>query len=144
MVGVVSIREALMAAAKVSLDLVEISPTAVPPVCKIMDFGRYKYDIKKKHQNSKKRQRVITTKEIKLRPNIGEHDLQIKLKSIQKFIEQGDKVKIGVRFKGREITHQELGMNLLKRVLEDVSEIAKAEVEPKFEGKQIFTLIVPK
>ncbi len=142
--GVVSLREALAAAAKVSLDLVEISPTAVPPVCKIMDFGRYKYDIKKKHQNSKKKQRVITTKEIKLRPNIGEHDLLIKLKSIQKFIEQGDKVKIGVRFKGREITHQELGMNLLKRVLEDVSPIAKAEVEPKFEGKQIFTLIAPK
>ena len=144
MIGIVSLTEAKNKALLASLDLVEISPNAAPPVCKIMDFGKFKYEAKKKIQNARKNQKTTTTKEIKLRPNIGDHDLNIKVKSIQKFIEHGDKVKISVKFRGREITHQELGMELLQNIVDQTAEYAKVEVEAKFEGKQLFMLLVPK
>jgi translation initiation factor IF-3 len=144
MIGIVSLTEGKNKALLASLDLVEISPNAVPPVCKIMDFGKFKYEAKKKIQNAKKNQKTTTTKEIKLRPNIGDHDLNIKVKSIQKFVEHGDKVKISVKFRGREITHQELGMNLLQKIITQTEIYCKVEVEPKFEGKQLFMMLVPK
>jgi len=144
MIGVCSLENALIKAHDHGLDLVEISPNASPPVCKLMDFGKFKYESKKKAQDAKKKQRVVVTKEIKLRPNIGENDFQVKLKSINKFIEELDKVKITVKFKGREITHHELGMNLLHRVLEITKEYTKVEIEPRFEGKQLLMQIAPK
>jgi translation initiation factor IF-3 len=125
MIGVCSLENALIKAHDYGLDLVEISPNASPPVCKLMDFGKFKYESKKKAQDAKKKQRVVVTKEIKLRPNI-------------------DKVKITLKFKGREITHHELGMNLLHRVLEETKEYAKVEIEPRFEGKQLLMQIAPK
>lgn len=144
MIGVVSIQEALKKALSAGMDLVEISPNAEPPVCKVMDFGKFKYEAKKKVQNAKKNQKTTTTKELKLRPNIGDNDLKIKIKSIYKFIENGDKVKISVKFRGREITHQELGTALLERILSETAAVCKVEVEPKSEGKQIFMLLAPK
>lgn len=144
MIGVVSVQEALKRALSAGMDLVEISPNAEPPVCKVMDFGKFKYEAKKKVQNAKKNQKTTTTKELKLRPNIGDNDLKIKIKSIYKFIENGDKVKISVKFRGREITHQELGTALLERILAETTSVCKVEVEPKSEGKQIFMMLAPK
>lgn len=144
MLGVVTLEEALNQAKKANLDLVEISPNAEPPVCKLMDFGRYKYQEKKKHNDAKKRQRTVLLKEIKIRPTIGEHDLQIKIKSINNFITEGDKVKVSLRFKGREITHQELGFAVFEKIKLELIEQAKVENEPKMEGNQIIMIIVSK
>jgi len=144
MLGVVSIDEALKAAKKEGLDLVEISPNAEPPVCKIMDFGKHKYQEKKKMQDAKKKQKVVLLKEIKLRPTISDHDLQIKVKSLNSFILDGDKVKVSLRFKGREITHQEVGFAVFDKLKSWLVEEAKIEYEPRMEGNQVVMIIVPK
>src|SRR6202045_706966 len=141
MVGVVSLREGLDMAAEVGLDLVEVSPNADPPVCKILDFGKFKYEAQKKKNEARKKQKVIEVKEVKLRPSIDDHDYAVKMRSMNKFIEEGDKVKVTMRFRGRELAHQELGMNVLMRVKEDLDEIAKVEQFPRMEGRQM-TMVV--
>ncbi|QWF72554.1 translation initiation factor IF-3 [Methylomonas paludis] len=143
-VGVVSINEALQLAYDVSLDLVEISPNADPPVCKIMDFGKYQFELNKKLQAAKKKQKQIQIKEIKFRPGTEEGDYQVKLRSLIKFLNEGDKTKITVRFKGRELTHRELGMDLLKRIETDLEEVAGVEQFPKLEGRQMVMVMGPK
>ena len=145
MIGVVSISEALNAAKAVDLDLVEISPNAEPPVCKILDFGKYKYEIKKKTNDAKKKQKTVELKEIKIRPNIGQNDYDVKLRNIDKFLKEGNKVKISLRFKGREITHADIGMKLFDKIKEDVFEICKIEFGPKLESnKSILMILAPK
>jgi translation initiation factor IF-3 len=144
MLGIVNIKDALHKAATQGLDLVEISPHSEPPVCKILDFGKFKYEEKKKKQSAKKKQKVVELKEIKLRPNIGENDLLVKVKHIKKFLTEGNKVKVTIRFRGREITHNEIGLELAKKVLQYIEEIGKAEVEPRIEGQQILMIIVAK
>jgi translation initiation factor IF-3 len=144
MIGIVPLAEGLRLAASRSLDLVEISPTAEPPVCKVLDFGKFKFEARKKVHDARKKQKVVEIKEIKLRPNIGQNDYDVKMRAAVKFINEGDKVKITLRFKGREITHQELGMNLLERFRDDMAEISKVEFAPKMEGKQLLMIIVPK
>jgi translation initiation factor IF-3 len=144
MIGVVPLAQALKLAQEKGLDLVEVSPTAEPPVCKILDFGKFKYEAKKKSHGAKKKQKIVELKEIKLRPNIGINDYEVKLRSIKKFIAEGDKVKITLRFKGREITHQEIGYKLLERLKGDVEEISKIELAPKMDGKQMLMIITPK
>jgi len=126
------------------MDLVEVSPNASPPVCKIMDFGKYRYDNKKKMQQSKKKQKTAETKEIRLRPTIGANDLKIKTAQIHKFLSNKEKVRLSLRFKGREITHHELGLNIVNTVINDVSDVSAVEAPPKIEGKQILCLLVPK
>ena len=126
------------------LDLVEISPKTNPPVCKVMDYGKYKYESQKKANQSKKKQKTIDIKEIKLRPNIDVHDYQVKMKSVQKFLNEGDKVKITLRFRGREMAHQDRGTDLLKRVKEEIDPIAKVELSPKFEGRQMIMVLAPR
>jgi len=143
MLGVVPIEEGLRQALVVSLDLVEISPMAEPPVCKIMDFGRYKYEAKKKIQTARKNQKTSVVKEIKLRPVISDHDLHIKAKQIIKFLDDGLKVKVSLKFKGREITHDELGFKILDKLKAEVELHAKVESEPKFEGKQLIMVLSP-
>lgn len=143
MIGVVSLEDGLRQATLAGFDLVEISPMAEPPVCKIMDFGRYKYEAKKKVQNSKKNQKISVIKEIKLRPVIGEHDLQIKSKQIIKFLDEGSKVKISLKFKGREITHDELGFKILEKIKQETEPHGKVESEAKFEGKQLIMILSP-
>jgi translation initiation factor IF-3 len=143
MIGVVPVRQALELAIRVGLDLVEISPNAEPPVCKIMDYGKYKYELQKKAQEAKKKQKVVEIKEIKIRPNIAEGDYAVKLRNARKFIAEGNKVRVSLQFKGREITHNELGFAVIQRFKADISDIAKTELEPKLEGKQIFLVIVP-
>ncbi|MCZ2327971.1 translation initiation factor IF-3 [Bartonella sp. F02] len=142
--GVVPTQEALAMAAAAGLDLVEIVPNAEPPVCKIVDLGKLKYQNQKKAAEIRKKQKVIEIKEIKMRPNVDIHDYEVKLKAIHRFISNGDKVKITLRFRGREMAHQDLGIKLLQRIKEDTSEIAKIESEPKFEGRQIMMVIAPK
>ncbi|WP_354188675.1 translation initiation factor IF-3 [Bartonella silvatica] len=142
--GVVSIQEALAMAADAGLDLVEIVPNAEPPVCKIIDLGKLKYQTQKKAAETRKKQKVIEIKEIKMRPNVDVHDYGVKLKAIHRFINHGDKVKITLRFRGREMAHQDLGLKLLQRVKEDTSEIAKVESEPKLEGRQMMMVIAAK
>lgn len=144
MVGVVSITEALKRAKEAGLDLVEVSPDAEPPVCKLLDFGRYKFQQQRKKTDNKKKQRVVHLKEIKLRPTIDKHDYDVKMRSMIKFLTAGDKVKISLRFRGREITHNEIGMNLMHRIKADLAEIAKIELEPKMDGRQIIMIIAPK
>ena len=143
-VGVVSINEALQLAYDANLDLVEISPNADPPVCKIMDFGKYQFEQNKKLQAAKKKQKQIQIKEIKFRPGTEEGDYQVKLRSLVKFLNDGDKTKITVRFKGRELTHRELGMDLLKRIEQDLEEYAAVEQFPKLEGRQMVMVMGPK
>ncbi|SDE10063.1 translation initiation factor IF-3 [Rhodospira trueperi] len=143
-VGVVGIRDALHQAEDAGLDLVEISPNADPPVCKILDYGKFKYENQKKKNEAKKRQRVIEVKEIKLRPNIDEHDYVVKMKNCYKFLSDGDKVKITLRFRGREMAHQDLGMKVLIRVRDDMAELAKVEQLPKMEGRQMIMVMAPK
>lgn len=143
-VGVVSVREALEMAAEVSLDLVEISPNADPPVCKILDYGKYKYEAQKKKNEAKKKQKTIDVKEIKLRPNIDDHDYDVKMRNMKRFLGDGDKVKVTLRFRGREMAHQELGVNVLNRVKGDVHEIAKVEQEAKMEGRQMVMVMAPR
>ena len=144
MVGVVSTREAIEMAEEASLDLIEISPNAAPPVAKISDYGKYKYEAQKKAHEARKHQKVIEVKEIKMRPNIDDHDYEVKMRAIHKFIGEGDKVKVTLRFRGRELSHQQLGMNLLKRVQEDTAEDAKIEAYPRMEGRQMLMVLSPK
>ena len=143
-VGVVTPARALAMAAELGLDLVEISPTAVPPVCKIMDFGKFKYEQQKKEAEARKKQKIIEIKEIKFRPGTDTHDYDVKMRSVKKFLGEGDKVKVTLRFRGREMAHQELGLELLKRVAADVEEIGKIENMPKLEGRQMVMMIGPK
>jgi translation initiation factor IF-3 len=144
MLGVVKIEEALRIASSKSLDLVEISPTAEPPVCKVMDFGKYKFELRRKKQESRKKQHVVQLKEIKLRPTTDKHDYDVKVRSILRFIADGDKVKISLKFRGREVTHDEIGMEVMQRIKADTAEVAKAELEPRMEGKQIIMILSPK
>jgi len=144
MVGVVSSREALEMAEEASLDLIEISPNAVPPVCKISDYGKYKYEAQKKAHEARKHQKVIEVKEIKMRPNIDDHDYEVKMKAIHRFFEEGDKVKITLRFRGRELAHTHLGMELLDRMRGELDTIAKVEHEPRFEGRQVVMVMAPR
>jgi len=144
MVGVVGRSEALAMAADAGLDLVEISPNADPPVCKILDFGKYKYEEQKKKNEARKKQKIIEVKEIKLRPSIDDHDYEVKRRSMVKFIEEGDKVKVTMRFRGRELAHQELGMDVLMRVRDDLDEIAKIEQMPRMEGRQMTMVVAPR
>ena len=125
------------------LDLIEISPNANPPVCKIMDMGKYKYDLQKKANQAKKKQKIVSLKEIKLRPGTEIHDYNFKIKNAKKFIIKGDKVKFTVKFKGREMQHVELGKDLMKRIIEDTKDIGKVETHPKFEGRQMIMIIQP-
>lgn len=131
-------------AEEVGLDLVEVSPLAVPPVCKLMDFGKYKYEAQKKASEARKKQKVIEIKEIKLRPTIDDADYQVKMRSMRRFLEEGDKVKVTLRFRGREMAHQELGMKVLERVRDDLAEIGKVEQMPKLEGRQMTMVIAHK
>jgi translation initiation factor IF-3 len=144
MIGVVTRNEALAMAEKASLDLVEVAPGADPPVCKILDYGKFKYEEQKKKNEARKKQKVIEVKEIKLRPGIDQHDYDVKMRSMVKFIEEGDKVKVTMRFRGRELTHQDLGMNVLMRVKGDLDEIAKVESFPRMEGRQMIMVVSPK
>lgn len=144
MVGVVPIHEALSTASDIGLDLIEISPNADPPVCKISDFGRYRYDLQKKEAAARKNQKIILTKELKIRPNIEEHDFQVKVRSAKRFIDEGDKVRFTLQFRGREFEHRELGFAVLNRMREELVDYARIEQEPKFEGGQIVMFVVPK
>ena len=141
--GIISIREALNYAEDEGYDLVEVSPDAKPPVCKIIDYGKLKYKEQKSKKEAKKKQKTIEVKEIKMRPGIDTHDYQVKVKALKKFISGGNKVKVSMRFRGREMEHQNLGYDLLKKLTEEVSEYAKVEVPPKSEGKQIMIILVP-
>jgi translation initiation factor IF-3 len=144
MLGVMTVDEALRRAEQEGLDLVEISPNSDPPVCKILDYGKYKYEAQKKLNAARKSQKVIEVKEVKLRPNIDEHDYQVKLRNMGRFLDAGDKVKVTMRFRGREMAHQDLGMNVLNRVRDDVGEEAKVEAEPKLEGRQMIMILAPR
>ena len=141
--GIISTREALNYAEDEGYALVEVSPDAKPPVCKIIDYGKLKYKEQKSKKEAKKKQKTIEVKEIKMRPGIDTHDYQVKVKALKKFISGGNKVKVSMRFRGREMEHQNLGLDLLKKLTEEVSEYAKVEVPPKKEGKQIMIILVP-
>ena len=141
--GVLATRDALTAAETAGLDLVEVAPTATPPVCRIMDYGKFKYQTSKKAKEAKKKQTVISVKEMKLRGKTEEHDFQFKLRNIKRFLEDGDKVKILIMFKGREITHTELGMSMLKRVAEELKDMATIETAPKLEGRSMTMVVAP-
>ncbi|WP_132859794.1 translation initiation factor IF-3 [Shimia isoporae] len=142
-VGVVSPAQAMNMAADAGLDLVEISPNATPPVCKIMDFGKFKYEQQKRESEARKKQKTIEVKEVKFRPNTDKHDYDVKMRNVFKFLENGDKVKVTLRFRGREMAHQNLGRELLERVAEDIKELGKVENMPKMEGRQMIMMIGP-
>ena len=142
--GIISLQEALSIAEGQHLDLVEVSPTAVPPVCRIMDFGKFKYQQSKKLQEAKKKQVQVQLKEVKLRPKTDEHDLQFKIKHVRRFLEEGNKAKITVVFRGREITHMELGQIALEKFVEELQDVAIIEVRPKMEGRNMFIIVAPK
>jgi len=142
--GVVSHADALERAVKAGLDLVEISSDAQPPVCKILDYGKYKYQAQKKTAEARKHQKVVEIKEIKMRPAIDDHDYDVKMRSIKRFFEEGDKVKVTLRFRGREMAHQQLGMEVLQRVKGDLETIAKVEAEPRLEGRQMVMVLAPR
>ena len=141
--GIISIREALNHAEDEGFDLVEVSPDAKPPVCKIIDYGKLKYKKQKSKKEAKKKQKTIEVKEIKMRPGIDKHDYEVKIKALSKFISGGNKVKVSLRFRGREMEHQNIGFDLLKKLIEQVASIAKVEVPPKSEGRQIMMILVP-
>jgi translation initiation factor IF-3 len=143
-VGVVTHADALERAVKAGLDLVEVSPEADPPVCKILDFGKYKFQDQKKAAEARKNQKIVELKEIKMRPGIDDHDYDVKMRSIKRFFQDGDKVKITLRFRGREMAHSQLGMAVLQRVKGDTEAIAKVESEPRFEGRQMVMVLSPK
>lgn len=143
-VGVVSTRDALAMATTAGLDLVEISPNADPPVCKILDYGKFKYEAQKKKNEAKKKQKVIEVKEVKLRPNIDDNDYDVKMRNMRRFLDEGDKVKVTLRFRGREMAHQDLGMKVLERVREGLGDQAKVEQFPKMEGRQMIMVMAPK
>lgn len=142
--GVLAIAEALDRAADVGLDLVEVAPNADPPVCKFLDFGKFKYEAQKKKSEARKKQKIIDVKEIKMRPGIDEHDYQVKMRNMRRFLDDGDKVKVTIRFRGREMVHQDLGMKVLERVREDLDELAKVELMPKLEGRQMIMIMAPR
>ena len=144
MVGVISVEEGVELADDVGLDLVEVSPNADPPVCKILDYGKYKYAEQKKANEARKKQKTIDIKEIKMRPGIDEHDYQVKMRSVRRFLDGGDKVKMTIRFRGREMAHLDLGMKVLDRVREEIDELAKVEQFTKTEGRQMTMVIAPK
>ena len=143
-VGVVSTREALRAARESNLNLVEISPTARPPVCRVMDYGKYRFEMNKKQAEAKKKQKLIQVKELKFRPTTEDGDYQVKLRNLLRFLEHGDKVKVSLRFRGREMAHQELGMKLMDRLVEDTAEHAVVEQKAKREGRQLLMVLAPK
>lgn len=143
-IGIVPTREALRMALEKGFDLVEISPTAKPPVCKIMDYGKFKYELNKKAKSAKKKQHVIQMKEMRLRPKIEEHDYQFKLKHIQEFLEKGNKVKVFVEFRGREMAHQELGHKIIQRLEEDLKDLGIIEQKAKMEGRNLSLTFMPK
>lgn len=143
-VGIIPTKEALAAAVDAGLDLVEVSPNANPPVCKIMDYGRYRYEQTKKKHEAKKKQSAFQLKEIKVRPKTGEHDLQVKIGHIKKFIDKKDKVKVSVIFRGREITLSELGRSVLQKIVDETEEVAMVEQDPKFEGRILVMVLAPK
>jgi translation initiation factor IF-3 len=142
--GVMKLEAALELAFEAGLDLVEVSPNAEPPVCKVMDYGKYKYQAQKKANEARKKQKVIEVKEIKLRPGIDTHDYDVKMRAMKRFFEDGDKVKVTMRFRGREMAHTELGFDLLQKVKSDTEEIAKVEYEPKMEGRQMIMILAPR
>jgi len=144
MVGVLSVKEGMELAWEAGLDLVEVSPNAEPPVCKILDYGKFKYEAQKKKNEARKKQKVIDVKEIKMRPGIDEHDYQVKMRAMNRFIGDGDKVKVTIRFRGRELAHQDLGRKVLDQVREEMDELAKVELFPKMEGRQMIMIIAPR
>jgi len=144
MIGVKPTREAIDIAAGHGLDLVEVSPNAEPPVCKILDYGKYKYEEQKKRNEAKKKQKVIAIKEIKMRPGIDIHDYEVKMKAARKFLDHGDKVKVTIRFRGREMAHQDLGLKVLERMREELDEVVKVEQMPKSEGRMMTMVLSPK
>ena len=144
MVGIVPRTEALTMAADAGLDLVEIAPNADPPVCKILDFGKFKYEEQKKKNEARKKQKIIEVKEIKLRPNIDDHDYDVKMRAATGFLDEGDKVKVTMRFRGREMMHQDLGMNVLMRVKDQLDPLAKVEQTPQLEGRQMTMVLAPR
>jgi len=144
MAGVYKVDDALREAARVGLDLVEVSPNAEPPVCKILDYGRFKYEAQKKKNEARKKQKVIEVKEIKLRPAIDQHDYDVKMKAVRKFLDEGDKVKVTLRFRGREMAHQDLGAKVLERVREEFAEEVKIEQSPRMEGRQMVMVMAPR
>ena len=141
--GVVSISEALGIAQEVGLDLIEISPQVTPPVCKVLDYGKYKYELQKKKNEAKKNQKVVNIKELKLRPMIETHDYEVKLKQAKKFLSQGDKVKFTMRYKGREMSANDMGKDILNKLVEDLEGLCKVDAAPKMEGKQMFMIVSP-
>lgn len=143
MKGVVSLSEALALAEETGLDLVEVSPNADPPVCKILDYGKYKYEQQKKAAEARKKQKTVDVKEVKIRPTTEEHDYNVKMKNARRFLEAGDKVKVSMRFRGREMAHQDVGMEVMKRLYEDVKDLGKLELAPKMEGRQMLMVIAP-
>ena len=142
--GATPIQDALALAQEAGLDLVEIAPNSTPPVCKLLDYGKYKYQAQKKAAEARKKQHVVEVKEIKLRPMIDDHDYDVKMRAMQRFFEEGDKVKITLRYRGREMAHQEIGTRLLDRVKADVAELAKVEQDARFEGRQVVMVLAPK
>jgi translation initiation factor IF-3 len=144
MLGVMSVDQAMAKAEAIGLDLVEISPNSDPPVCKILDYGKFKYQAQKKANEARKKQKIIEVKEIKMRPSIERHDYDVKMRAINKFLDEGDKVKVTIRFRGREFLHQELGMQMLERVRDEIEEKAKVEAVPKMEGRQMVMVVAPR
>ncbi len=142
--GVVNLADALKLAEESGLDLVEIVPNAAPPVCKILDFGKYRFLEQKKSAEQRKRQKIVEIKEIKLRPGIDDHDYEVKMRSVYRFFEEGDKVKVTLRFRGREMAHQDIGYRLLQKVKSETAEVAKVEAEPLMEGRQMVMVLAPK
>jgi translation initiation factor IF-3 len=141
MIGVVTVQEGIELARAAGLDLVEVSPNAEPPVCKVLDYGKYKYTLQKRANEARKKQKIIQIKEVKLRPTIDDHDLDVKLKAVEKFLAAGDKVKMTLRFRGREMAHQELGMKLLTEIKERLVDVIKVESEPRLEGRQMVMVV---
>ena len=142
--GIVQLRDALQMAAEQHLDLVEVAPTAKPPVCRIMDFGKFKYEQQKREKEAKKKQKVVTVKEVKLRPNIEDHDFDVKFKNAQRFLEDGDKVKVTIMFRGRELSHPELGKKVLDKMASQIKDIANIERAARLEGKNMIMILAPK
>ncbi len=143
MVGVMTVREAVLAAEEAGLDLIEISPNAEPPVCKIGDIGKYRYEQQKKEAAARKNQKIVLTKELKLRPNIEEHDIQVKLRSARRFFEDGDKVRFTLQFRGREAEHKEIGYAIIRRIKEELSDVGKVEMDARAEGNSVIMIMAP-
>ena len=144
MLGVLSVEDALERARQTGLDLVEVSPNSSPPVCKILDYGKFKYEAQKRANQARKKQKTFDVKEIKMRPGIDQHDYEVKMRAVAKFLDAGDKVKVTMRFRGREMAHQEIGMGVLMRVRDDLEETAKVEQLPRLEGRQMTMVVAPR